>query len=172
MCFDVDSLGKLIKRPFFYFFSFWKFIQDNHSYRISSSILKLKFPSKWINRAPGVLQVNTSDFFRWLSPTAPHNVIGFGDIYTTMALFLSLSAPFFHLSQAPDSFFLPKMLLDFKYSGFPDWIYTRYNFDRLNFSINEDNDNIYKKIIVIIIIIMIVTIMMMMKITKLISNKN
>lgn len=107
-----------------------------------------------------------------MSPTAPHNVIGFGDIYTTMALFLSLSPPFFHLSQAPDSFFLPKMLLDFKYSGFPDWIYTRYNFDRLNFSINEDNDNIYKKIIVIIIIIMIVTIMMMMKITKLIANKN
>ena len=81
---------------------------------------------------------------------------------------------FLHLSQAPDSFFLPKILLDYNYSGFPDWIYTRYNFDRLNFSINEDNDNIYKKIIVIIIIIiiMIVTMMMMMKITKLISNKN
>lgn len=89
-----------------------------------------------------------------------------------MALFLPLSPPFFHLSQAPDSFFLPKILLDYNYSGFPDWIYTRYNFERLNFSINEHNDNIYKKIIAMIIIIMMIVTMMMMMITKLISNKN
>ena len=54
MRFDVDTLGKLIKRPFFYFPSKWKLIHDNHSYRI-----KLKFPcsiiivpaanSIWIN---------------------------------------------------------------------------------------------------------------------------
>lgn len=67
-----------------------------------------------------------------------------------MALFLPLDTLcvcqtlFLHLSQAPDSFFLPKILLDYNNSGFPDWIYTRYNFDRLNLSINEENNNIYK----------------------------
>ena len=82
---------------------------------------------------------------------------------------------FLHLSQAPDSFFLPKILLDYNYSGFPDWIYTRYNFDRLNLSINEENNNIYIKMIMMIMIILILMMTMMtmlMMMTKLISNKN
>ena len=125
--------------------------------------------------------MKTSDFFRWLSPTAPRNVIGFGDIYTTMPLFLPLDTLcvcqilFLHLSQAPDSFFLPKILLDYNYSYFPDWIYTRYNFDRFNLSINEENNNIYIKMIMMIMIILILMMTMMtmlMMMTKLISNKN